>query len=386
MDNLLIKYVLGEADASERREVQRLLDKDAAATERLSQFSKSLVLVDRMLLPSAGTVISAKVVPGWRAAYGRFRERLELGSSGDVQSNVGRSRALKGAAVLKVGLLNWRWAAVFIGLLALSITGYMILHRDPMTISKVGMIQLPDGSTVSLSSGARITYDRSFKERFVILEGNAFFLISSNPSKPFIVRVSDIAIRVLGTSFRVQDDKDSVVIEMKTGAVAVSRGSYQRVVKAGEVLKVFRSAPDMVVRALKDTVPAAGKDSMQARDTVQPVRPKGRPRKTPIAARVARVPPVKKGGIPTDGSYDPRVVFRQIIQELIAEKIVADKDEVTWFGLDDHQFVVNDRSMPDSLLVKFRTEFIKQGRGFYYGSVKVTGQGYFYSKQDIYGQ
>ncbi len=381
MDNLLIKYVMGEADASEQEEVQRLVDKDAAVTERLRQFNASLGHMDRMLLPPAGkgiplgmeAVAGSAAAADWRAAYNRFRERLELGSFGDVPSGFGRKealepKALKPSAVLNRGLLNWRWAAVFIGLLAVSVAGYVILHLDPITISKSGMIQLPDGSAVSLSSGARITYDRSFKERFVMLEGNAFFLISSNPSKPFVVRVGDIAIRVLGTSFMVMDGRDSILIEMKTGAVAVSKEGNQMVVKAGEVLKVFRESSIMVVSridtapalgpyvgAAKDTVPATAQNSVRARDTVQPVRPKGRPRKTHV---VARVLPVKKGTIPTDGSYDPRVVFRQIIQELIAKKIVADKDEVTWFGLDDHQFIVNDRSMPDSLLVKCRTEFI----------------------------
>lgn len=168
-------------------------------------------------------------------------------------------------------------------------------------------------------------------------------------------------------------------------------------VKAGEVLKVYRSS--MVVSV--DTVPA-----------IRPVAPAATPVApvsvapaaavpvlvTPVAAKTvkpvaavqpneAAVQPVKKGAVPAGSLYDPKVVFRQIIQEMIKEKLINSIDDVTWFGLDNHQFVINDRSMPDSLLVKFRTMFIKpDGNGYYYGSVKVTGTGYFYNKQDIYGQ
>ena len=71
---------------------------------------------------------------------------------------------------------------------------------------------------------------------------------------------------------------------------------------------------------------------------------------------------------------------------MIADGIVKDKDGFVWFGLDNGQFVVDGRPMPDSLRVKYAAKYIKaDGNGYYYGSVSVHGRGYFFDKNEIYG-
>lgn len=86
---------------------------------------------------------------------------------------------------------------------------------------------LPDGSTVWLNAGSKLFYQNDFTgtTREVRLEGEAFFDIIKNTSKPFIVHTAGIDIRVLGTAFNVKAYPEDVNIEttLYRGLVNVTR-------------------------------------------------------------------------------------------------------------------------------------------------------------------
>lgn len=65
---------------------------------------------------------------------------------------------------------------------------------------------LPDGSKVILNADSRLSVDAGFgeKERRIHLEGEAFFDVAHNASKPFIVQTSRMDVKVLGTAFNVK--------------------------------------------------------------------------------------------------------------------------------------------------------------------------------------
>lgn len=66
-------------------------------------------------------------------------------------------------------------------------------------------IHLPDGTHVWLNSCSRLTYSNKFigKYRRVKLEGEAYFIVSKNKEKPFIVQTNRYNIKVLGTEFNI---------------------------------------------------------------------------------------------------------------------------------------------------------------------------------------
>lgn len=66
-------------------------------------------------------------------------------------------------------------------------------------------VKLADGSSVILNPSSRLRVPNVFesKKRMVLLEGEGFFKITKNPSKPFIVTTDKYNIRVLGTEFNV---------------------------------------------------------------------------------------------------------------------------------------------------------------------------------------
>ncbi|HZK98001.1 MAG TPA: FecR domain-containing protein [Prolixibacteraceae bacterium] len=71
--------------------------------------------------------------------------------------------------------------------------------------------ELPDGTTVYLNSGSKLIFPTRFNDntRKVELVGEAFFEVTSNPAKPFIVKTSEINVKVLGTAFNLQAYPDS---------------------------------------------------------------------------------------------------------------------------------------------------------------------------------
>jgi hypothetical protein len=86
-------------------------------------------------------------------------------------------------------------------------------------------IQLIDGSMVLLRKGSRISYSKNFlgNTREMFLSGEAFFEVTKNPEKPFLVFANGLVTKVLGTSFNVKAyDKDKeVTVEVKSGKISV---------------------------------------------------------------------------------------------------------------------------------------------------------------------
>jgi transmembrane sensor len=87
-------------------------------------------------------------------------------------------------------------------------------------------IVLPDGSSVWVNSGSKLTYDRSFNAntREVELDGEAYFDVVKDASRPFVVHTAGIDIKVLGTAFNVRAYKVDPTIEATLihGAIEVT--------------------------------------------------------------------------------------------------------------------------------------------------------------------
>jgi transmembrane sensor len=91
---------------------------------------------------------------------------------------------------------------------------------------KKSVIFLEDGTKVWLNADSRLTYFSSLEnknERVVTLEGEAFFDVTEDKSKPFIVKTGGIEIKVLGTEFNVRsfNDDSKVQTTLVHGRVAI---------------------------------------------------------------------------------------------------------------------------------------------------------------------
>ena len=142
------------------------------------------------------------------------------------------------------GFPIWRVAATFVlfSIIGLLYLRYSSLHQVTDSSKKVQptsgqlytrtnhsdkemTILLSDNSIATLTKGSSISYPKQFSgpERKVFLEGEAFFDVSRNAKKPFLVYTSETVTRVLGTSFRVKAfrKENTVMVLVKSGRVLV---------------------------------------------------------------------------------------------------------------------------------------------------------------------
>ncbi len=148
--------------------------------------------------------------------------------------------------------------------------GKIVLNNDSMISASVDIpnvmnqlvipygnqskIVLSDGTIVWLNAGSRLIYPTLFadKIREVFLVGEAFFEVSKNPEKPFVVKTSDLEIKVLGTKFNISAYAEDNVIQtvLKEGSVEIRRSNAAYFEK-GLVLKPNQMA--FFNKTLKDT-------------------------------------------------------------------------------------------------------------------------------------
>ncbi len=96
---------------------------------------------------------------------------------------------------------------------------------------------LPDGSLVTLNKNSSITYNQAFTNkntRNVQLKGEAFFNVTANKNKPFIINVNGVSIKVVGTSFNVKTINGKVEVIVKTGIVEVSNKNKMIILNASQ--------------------------------------------------------------------------------------------------------------------------------------------------------
>jgi transmembrane sensor len=100
---------------------------------------------------------------------------------------------------------------------------------------KTSEVLLPDGTKVFLNAGSRLVYPENFsgKTREVFLIGEAFFDVKHDQDHPFIVQVSDLHIKVLGTRFNIsaysgENIIETVLVEGKVRLEKNNAGLFER--------------------------------------------------------------------------------------------------------------------------------------------------------------
>lgn len=114
-------------------------------------------------------------------------------------------------------------------------------------------VSFPDGSHVWLNAASSLKYPLKFKDnRTVILNGQAYFEIAPNTKQPFIVKVGEMEVQVLGTSFDIMAYKDEEVVNttLIAGAVKVLQGSTSALLHTGQQSKLNPATGRMEVQTV----------------------------------------------------------------------------------------------------------------------------------------
>lgn len=137
-------------------------------------------------------------------------------------------------------LIPWKsyMAAASLFIVAL-LSIYFLFFNDRFveyTAEKQEYIKLPDGSSVELKAGSFIKYNLSGWEdkRNITLKGEAFFEVKKGNA--FEVTLNQGSVKVLGTSFSIEDISDSLIVVCYSGKVEVNGFKQKEILDAGQTV------------------------------------------------------------------------------------------------------------------------------------------------------
>lgn len=111
-------------------------------------------------------------------------------------------------------------------------------------------ITLSDGSKVWLNAASSMHYPVTFSknERRVEISGEAYFEIAKDPSRPFIVRINQMEVQVLGTHFNINayQDEASIRTTLLEGSVKIHTPGEVKEMSPGQQA-AFRSGMKLMI-------------------------------------------------------------------------------------------------------------------------------------------
>lgn len=140
------------------------------------------------------------------------------------------------------GLRKYRiWLAAASAAVVFLAAGWSFMALQPApemlvcnnTWEKVNTLTLEDGTRLTLNRGAQLIYPDHFtgRTREIFLTGEAYFDVAHDAGHPFVVRVGDLKVKVLGTKFNIEaySESNTITTTLIEGSVEVeSQLSHQR--------------------------------------------------------------------------------------------------------------------------------------------------------------
>jgi ferric-dicitrate binding protein FerR (iron transport regulator) len=168
-----------------------------------------------------------------KAQFLFFRTAREEKPTKNLVNQINKDFSVTGKGIRLAFVM--RAAAVLIIAVGL---GYLIffLFRSPLAETSTeanvqSEINLPDGSHVWIHSSSKIRYPKKFDKgkREVFLDGEAYFEITKDPARPFLVHTHETITQVVGTSFDLRNFKKEGHVELTVFTGRVIFGSDKKV-------------------------------------------------------------------------------------------------------------------------------------------------------------
>lgn len=116
-------------------------------------------------------------------------------------------------------------------------------------------LTLADGTSIMLNSATSLKYPVMFgeRDRKVYLDGEGFFEVKTDSTRPFIVEMEGMQVRVYGTSFNVNthrvEDIQTVLVEGKVG-IKLSDSDKEYVLNPGELARFDREDKSLEIQSV----------------------------------------------------------------------------------------------------------------------------------------
>jgi transmembrane sensor len=240
VDELLVRYLLNEVSEEEREAVEQWVQSSETNRRHLEHFT---------LLWRESKKLESETIADENEAWNRFRQKIHPAVT---------TATLRPVRKNTNGFMR---AAAVLALVIISALTYFLLRNSSSPQNELAQLQsadstlvaaLPDGSMVTLNKQSSLVYNKQFagNKREVVLNGEAFFSVTPNKLKPFIIKVNDVTVRVVGTSFNIRSVKGRTEVIVETGMVEVMRREEKLVLKATEKAIIADSA----IQLIKETI------------------------------------------------------------------------------------------------------------------------------------
>lgn len=215
IENLLLDYFAGELSEVKKKELLLWLEADEANKTHFSEMADS-----------------------WAVAHvPLFKSSMRTDFLNHFGDQAGKSVLMK-----ENRLFNWwtlgKAVASILLIVAISTTSYYAgkTNRDSEkeqiawfeTVTPAGSqskVVLPDHSVVWVNAGSSLKYNMDFNKqaREVSLTGEAYFEVTKDSVRPFIVKSGKLDIKVLGTSFNVKayENEETIDVALVSGKVNI---------------------------------------------------------------------------------------------------------------------------------------------------------------------
>jgi len=245
IDELLFDVLSGEADGNRMKQFKSWLDEDEKNVNYYHQVKALWIASTRNKNPH-----NFNPQLSWLKLYDRIHKK------GHLLENF-----LKYAAIILISFITG------------AIANYIFYPHQPREFSQMAVtmneaeapygarlkVNLTDGSMVWLNAGSKLYYPNEFSgnSREVKLEGEGYFEVKSDASKPFIVNTKKVSVKALGTSFNVKAYTDEPYVEatLVEGVISVQKQENQEkpfILKPKQKVRIYKDSNQMVEITQRD--------------------------------------------------------------------------------------------------------------------------------------
>jgi transmembrane sensor len=207
-DELMVRYLCGEATPEEAIALMEWL-KEGDHASRFKEVEETWYVVHRSKAP--------RIVDS-NKALNRISPIL------NVQTPDSKTRFFNPASLV------FRIAAMLLVAVTVGLMLYLGFDKraeenvELSTLANSDDLKLPDSSSVTLYHHTRLSYPKNFDKNLRAVEmhsGEAFFAITSDAQRPFIIQTPLASIRVVGTSFNVTVTNNQLQVGVREGKVMI---------------------------------------------------------------------------------------------------------------------------------------------------------------------
>ena len=206
--NIIVRHTRGAADEQDKRKLVEWLEESEENRRFYSLFMANCSLHE--------TIASPSLYSDTESMIARLDARIDAAESQRREH-------------MPLRLAGWAVAAVIVAVVSVFVfrgTGISRTAPVPMEqavnlTAETIQFALDDGTRVYLHPGAEISYNVSTLDdrREVKLHGDAYFDVTRNELKPFVVYTDNIGIKVLGTAFSVSSSPEVSQVVLERGSV-----------------------------------------------------------------------------------------------------------------------------------------------------------------------